>query len=178
VNAQDFAALTLFLVVVLAMGLLGWRLLRAPRTAAEEQGLSPRFTAVCAVSSGNFAIFGHANSYPTRIAIYDDFLVIGSFYPVVIRFSDIDEVGVRSSFLARPRVQIAGSSGYKYLLAVKDAEAVARLIRKREDVESSWVCAACKEKNPMNFELCWNCEAPRATAGLVAGAPERSSRNG
>ncbi len=26
---------------------------------------------------------------------------------------------------------------------------------------SEWICPACQEKNPANFELCWSCSAAR-----------------
>jgi hypothetical protein len=30
-----------------------------------------------------------------------------------------------------------------------------------EDPAAGWVCAGCHERNPANFEICWNCERPR-----------------
>jgi hypothetical protein len=92
-----------------------------------------------------------------------DFTQVGYYKSI------LDEAGI-SSFIRNENGGNPMMSGAMFLPAlciVQDAdydEAV-RILKSRQFQETAggadWACPACSEKNPSNFELCWNCNSPR-----------------
>jgi hypothetical protein len=86
--------------------------------------------------------------------------------------SMLDEAGI-SSFIRNENansIGLVGAMFFPSLCIIDDAaydEAIALLKSRRfkGGVEvADWTCPSCSEKNPGNFELCWNCNAPRPGA--------------
>jgi len=83
--------------------------------------------------------------------------------------SILDEAGI-SSFIRNENsntIGLAGAIFFPSLFVTDDAdydEAI-RILKSRQYSEptivADWTCPSCSEKNPGNFELCWNCSAPR-----------------
>ena len=81
--------------------------------------------------------------------------------------SILDEAGISSFVRNENSIGAVGAAFPPSLCVTDDAtydEAI-RLIQSREFIgsadEADWLCAACAEPNPGNFELCWNCNSPR-----------------
>jgi Putative prokaryotic signal transducing protein len=92
-----------------------------------------------------------------------DFTQVGYYKSV------LDEAGI-SSFVRNENANSIGLSGaifFPSLCVTEDAdydEAI-RILKSRQYKETTpvadWTCPSCSEKNPGNFELCWNCTTPR-----------------
>lgn len=93
-----------------------------------------------------------------------DFTEVGYYKSI------LDEAGI-SSFIRNENTGNPVTSGAMFLpslCVVKDGdydEAI-RLLKSRQVKEASgdgveWTCLSCSEKNPSNFELCWNCNSVR-----------------
>ena len=78
-----------------------------------------------------------------------------------------------ASFIRNENGSNPATSGAMFLPAlcvVKDSEYAdaIRILKARQAEEGEigkrpeWRCAACTERNPANFELCWNCGAARS----------------
>jgi hypothetical protein len=86
--------------------------------------------------------------------------------------SVLDEAGI-SSFIRNENatsIGLAGAMFFPALCVTNDAdydEAI-RTLKSRQfqsaPPAADWTCPTCLEKNPGNFELCWNCNAPRPGA--------------
>jgi hypothetical protein len=61
---------------------------------------------------------------------------------------------------------VAGISFQPTLCVISDADFEAAIAHLKSQPVSSaipradWKCPSCREENPGNFELCWNCGAP------------------
>jgi hypothetical protein len=77
-----------------------WYLLTAvpKRKLPRENGLMPRYQTICAgIRTAGFGFFGMGSILPFwRISLYDDFVVIAIFSPVMIEYSDIDSIRCRN----------------------------------------------------------------------------------
>jgi len=86
--------------------------------------------------------------------------------------SILDAAGI-SSFIRNENansIGLAGAMFFPSLCVIEDTtydEAI-RILKSRQvknaSVTAEWACPSCSEKNPGNFELCWNCNAPRPGA--------------
>ena len=83
--------------------------------------------------------------------------------------SILDEAGI-PSFIRNENASSIGLSGAMFFpsLCIIDDTAYDEalgLLKSRQTKEkvtlTDWTCPACSEKNPGNFEVCWNCNAPR-----------------
>jgi hypothetical protein len=92
-----------------------------------------------------------------------DFTQVGYYKSV------LDEAGI-SSFVRNENANSIGLGGAIFFpsLCVTDdydyVEAI-RILKSQQYKETTpvadWTCPSCSEKNPGNFELCWNCNSPR-----------------
>ncbi len=86
--------------------------------------------------------------------------------------SMLDEAGI-ASFIRNENansIGLIGAAFFPILCVTEDAdydEAIrilkTRMVPKTVEV-ADWTCPSCSEKNPGNFELCWNCATPRPSA--------------
>jgi len=92
-----------------------------------------------------------------------DFTQVGYYKSI------LDEAGI-SSFVRNENANNTmpvGTMFWPSLCVIEDAdydEAIRILNSRRNNVAAvgaDWTCPSCSEKNPGNFELCWNCNAPR-----------------
>jgi hypothetical protein len=88
-----------------------------------------------------------------------DFTRVGYYKSV------LDEAGV-SSFVRNENAIGAVGAAFPPSLCVtvdSDYDEAIRVIKTRQFIESvprsDWKCPSCREENPGNFELCWNCGA-------------------
>jgi len=92
-----------------------------------------------------------------------DFTEVGYYKSI------LDEAGI-ASFIRNENTDnpaLAGANFAPTLCVMDDGdydEAV-RVLKSREDKgvvgTAEWICPACSEKNPPNFETCWKCNAVR-----------------
>jgi len=86
--------------------------------------------------------------------------------------SILDDTGI-ASFIRNENSnnpEMAGANFYPSLCIINDAdfdEAI-RILQSHKTEEvvrvDEWTCPSCKEVNPPNFELCWNCSSLRPEA--------------
>jgi hypothetical protein len=83
--------------------------------------------------------------------------------------SVLDEAGI-SSFIRNENASSIGLVGPMFFPALciiedLDYDIAIRVLKSRQYTETSvvadWTCPSCSEKNPANFEICWNCNTPR-----------------
>ena len=68
-------------------------------------------------------------NYPAiRLSLYDTFLVVGFFSPMVVPYKDIVRGEMQRDFLSQ-RLVIESKSGAKFRLSVKEPERVLKLLR-------------------------------------------------
>jgi hypothetical protein len=82
----------------------------------------------------------------------------------------LDEAGIPCFVQNENTIGAVGAAFPPSLCITNDSdydEAV-RLLKSRQFApaadDADWTCPACSEKNPGNFELCWNCNAPRQSS--------------
>jgi hypothetical protein len=61
------------------------------------------------------------------------------------------------------RLRVASEFYFEVRWLLEDARREMEAVRAAGD-RGAWRCAACGEENPVHFEICWNCEAPRTTS--------------
>jgi hypothetical protein len=86
--------------------------------------------------------------------------------------SILDDAGI-ASFIRNENSnnpEMAGANFFPSLCIIEDSdfdEAI-RILKARQSEEvirtEEWTCPSCKEINPPNFELCWNCNSLRPEA--------------
>src|ERR1700691_5795976 len=93
----------------------------------------------------------------------EDFTQLGYYKSI------LDEAGI-SSFIRNENansIGLAGAMFFPTLCIMDDAayDETIRILKSRQFKKTAnvadWTCPSCSEKNPGNFELCWNCTAPR-----------------
>jgi hypothetical protein len=86
--------------------------------------------------------------------------------------SILDEAGI-SSFIRNENansIGLAGAMFFPALCVIEDGayDEALQVLKSRQFTKSpavaDWICPSCSEQNPGNFELCWNCNAPRPGA--------------
>ena len=86
--------------------------------------------------------------------------------------SVLDEAGI-TSFIRNENVNSIGLAGAMFFPALcvtddADYDEAIRTLKARQlpggTVTADWNCPTCTEKDPGNFEVCWNCAAPRPSA--------------
>ena len=150
-------------LAVAAAAILVFFLLRGRQLAPAEANLTPLMSTFCWVSLGNLGFWAHGN-FRVRLAIYPDFLVLGFSSPVVIRFAELANVELREGFVSGRQLCINTTAGIAYRLAVKHPDEVANLLRTggvSTDTQSAWTCSKCREENPPEFDLCWQCQTAK-----------------
>jgi hypothetical protein len=90
-----------------------------------------------------------------------DFTQVGYYKSI------LDEAGI-SSFVRNENAIGAVGAVFPPSLCVtddSDYDEAIRILKSRQYIEptfvADWTCPSCSEKNPGNFEICWNCNAPR-----------------
>jgi hypothetical protein len=113
---------------------------------------------------GRSAAGAQGGSVMREVFSSPDFTAVGYYK------SMLDEAGI-SSFIQNENansIGLAGAMFFPALCIIDDAsydEAI-HILKSRQfkpdavGVEE-WTCPSCSEKNPGNFELCWNCDTPR-----------------
>jgi len=92
-----------------------------------------------------------------------DFTQVGYYKSI------LDEAGI-SSFVRNENSGNPAASGAQFLPTLcviedTDYDEAIRILKSQQYKEATpvadWTCPSCSEKNPGNFELCWNCNSPR-----------------
>ena len=95
-----------------------------------------------------------------------DFTQVGYYKSI------LDDAGI-PSFIRNENATTIGLIGTSFFPALcitddEDYDEAVRILESRQfknaPMVSDWTCPSCSEKNPGNFELCWNCNAPRPGA--------------
>jgi hypothetical protein len=120
----DSGLLVVATLSLIAAGLFGISY-AARRRAAIENGLVPVYEQMC---SGRVGRFMGANYPAIRLSLYDTFLVVGFFSPMVVPYKDIVRGEMQRDFLSQ-RLVIESKSGAKFRLSVKEPERVLKLLK-------------------------------------------------
>jgi hypothetical protein len=91
-----------------------------------------------------------------------DFTQVGYYKSI------LDAAGI-VTFIRNESANTAGMSGPMFLptlcvLQDDDYDEATRILTEQRTPQASgadWICPSCSEKNPANFELCWNCNSAR-----------------
>ena len=94
-----------------------------------------------------------------------DFTEVGYYKSI------LDEAGI-ASFIRNENTGNPVTSGAMFLPSLcvvknEDYDNAIRLLKSRQQIKEvnedriEWTCLSCSEKNPPNFELCWNCKSLR-----------------
>jgi hypothetical protein len=123
--SMDSGLLVAVILFLIAGGLFGISF-AARRRAPAEMGLVPVCEQMC---SGRVGWFMGANYPAIRLSLYDAFLVVGFFGPVVVPYTDIVRAEIQS-VLFSSRLVIQTKRGITFRLSVKDPQYVLKLLRR------------------------------------------------
>jgi hypothetical protein len=122
---MDSGLLVVAILSLIAAGLFGISF-AARRRAPAEMNLVPVYEQMC---SGRIGWFMGANYPAIRLSLYDAFLVVGFWGPVVVPYTDIVRAEIQS-VLFSSRLVIETRSGTTFRLSVKDPRYVLKLLRR------------------------------------------------
>ncbi len=121
---MDSGLLTLAVVAVAAAHVVGGNY-AARRRAPIERSRVPDYEQMCA---GRVGWFMGANYPAIRLSLYDTFMVVGFFRPMVVPYKDIVRTEIQRDLLSR-RLVIETKNGARFRLSVKEPERVLNLLR-------------------------------------------------
>jgi hypothetical protein len=122
---MDSGLLTFAVVAIVTAFLIGITY-AARRRAPIERGRVPVYEQMC---SGRVGWYMGANYPAIRLSLYDTFMVVGFFSPIVVPYKDIVRAEMRRDFLSG-RLVIESKNGATFRLSVREPERVLNLLRR------------------------------------------------
>jgi hypothetical protein len=94
---------------------------------------------------------------PTEVGYYKSILDEADI-ACFIQNENANSIGLAGAMFF-PSLRIIDDAAYDEAIGILNSRRLKGIVE-----VADWTCPNCSEKNPGNFELCWNCNAPRPGA--------------